>query len=97
MTKIFLIALPALLLATSLLGRAQAAPVGEDVVQVEVHMAQEAPRPETPAYAELERSEMSEHLDPLAIGGIAGAIGVYSIVSAIRRRRAEQEACPKPV
>jgi len=93
MTATFRTALSATLLGLSLLGSVQAAPAEREVVQVQVREAA------APARAEPDRelaADMSEHLDPRLIAGIAGAIGLYSVVSAIRRRRTE-DGFPKAV
>jgi len=95
MTATFRTALSATLLGLSLLGSVQAAPAEREVVQVQLR---EAAAP-APARAEPDRelaADMSEHLDPRLIAGIAGAIGLYSVVSAIRRRRTE-DGFPKAV
>lgn len=103
MTKTIRTAIPALLLAAGIFGSAQAAPVAGETVQVQVELAApvQAPQPEAPARVEPDAelaADMSERLDPGVIGGIAGAIGIFSIVSAVRRRRAQQQdGLPKPV
>jgi hypothetical protein len=86
MTKLIRTAFPALLLSAAMLSTVHAAPA-----------AAVAAQPASPVHANADEAEMSERLDPLTIAGIAGAIVLYSAISAIRRRRVEQEACPKPV
>lgn len=96
---------PALLLAAGLLGSAHAAPGAGDAVQVQVQLAEApsepAPQPEAARRVEPDgelAADMSERLDPRVVGGIAGAIGIFSIVSAVRRRRVQQhEGLPKLV
>lgn len=96
MTATFRTAFPALLLGLSLLGPAHAAPVEREAVQVQLQAvpAESAVRAEPDG--EL-AADMSEHLDPRLIAAIAGAIGLYSVVSAVRRRRAQQDGMPKAV
>jgi len=107
MTKTARTIVPALLLAAGLLGSAHAAPGtgGGDAVQVQVQLAEAPSEPALQPQAarrfepdgEL-AADMAERLDPRAVGGIAGAIGIFSIVSAVRRRRVQQqEGLPKPV
>jgi len=105
MTKTARTIVPALLLAAGLLGSAHAAPGGGDAVQVQVQLAEApsepAPQPQAARRFEPDgelAADMAERLDPRAVGGIAGAIGIFSIVSAVRRRRVQQqEGLPKPV
>lgn len=96
MTKLIRTALPALLLSAAMLSSAHAAPAVGEVAQVEIKLVDSA-QPAAPVHANADEAEMSERLDPVTIAGIAGAIVLYSLVSAIRRRRMEHEACPKPV
>jgi hypothetical protein len=97
MNTLFRAALTVLVLATGAPGHAQATPAAGEEVQVEVRLATEPQRTEAPAHAEPVVAEMSDHLDPAVIAGIAGAISVYSVVSGMRRRRAQQARYPKPV
>lgn len=88
-------AIPALLLGLFLAGAAHAAPVERDAVVVQLRTA----APEAPAGIEPETEpemDMADHLEPWTIGAIAGAIGLVSIASAIRRRRA-REGLPEAV
>ncbi|WP_296953048.1 hypothetical protein [uncultured Massilia sp.] len=90
MTTILRNAIPALLLGLALAGAAHAASAERDAVVVRVRTAPEAPARAEPAIVPEMAADagMTDHLAPRTIGAIAGAIGVFSIASAIRRRRA---------
>jgi uncharacterized BrkB/YihY/UPF0761 family membrane protein len=94
MTKLIRTVFPALLLSAAMLSSVHAAPAAADAAQIKLV---DSTQPAAQLAANADEAEMSERLDPLTIAGISGAIVLYSLVSAIRRRRTEQEVCPKPV
>jgi uncharacterized BrkB/YihY/UPF0761 family membrane protein len=96
MTKLIRTVFPALLLSAAMLSSVHAAPAAADAAQVEIKLV-DSTQPAAQLAANADEAEMSERLDPLTIAGISGAIVLYSLVSALRRRRTEQEVCPKPV